>query len=493
MKVLLGIYYKDLRYCTRKQKAEKKILFPAIFYCLLIFSVAGKAQTTIKYDYFSRKPLGELPVVLPATPQVFQFTPVTIQQYNRATKNIAAPNPFADLNFSDKQIQQQNEAQLKAIEQRQSNALNEIYRELQEEKIYKAQLEWSKKTMTYRDAFNALMKFNPDSFSLSKAIFLVENAYFDGKMKYDRFLAGLKFRADLVKQILKREKLDVKENMALNYGIQKLYQQSNSYYNSKTKQTITLKPFKYDFEDFRGEKEYFKMFTSKMMTTNSGQCHSMPLLYLLIAEQLGAKAWLSLAPEHSFIQFPDKNGNLLNFEATNGHLVSSNWLLKSGFINANALKSKTYLDTLSQRKLFAQCLADLLLGYMHKFGYDDYAENMRRIILKVNPSNLTAMIIDANIKTQVALQAINAAGRPKEAELSNYPEAYQAYLAMHSAYESIDALGYQDMPKEAYQKWLKTIEQEKKKQDNLRLKEQMQQEMQLLKKRKSIVVDRTKD
>ena len=91
------------------------------------------------------------------------------------------------------------------------------------------------------------------------------------------------------------------------------------------------------------------------------------------------------------------------------------------------------------------------------------------------------------------MQKINAAGRPKEDDLPKFPEAYQAYLDMLAAYDKVDGMGYQDMPKEAYQKWLKTIEREKKKQENLQLKEKMQREIQLMKKRKSIVVDRTKD
>lgn len=303
----------------------------------------------------------------------------------------------------------------------------------------------------------------------------------------------MKQRATLVKQILKSENLNAKNNTALNYGIMKLYQQNNSYYDKKTKQSYSVKPFRYDFEDFRGEKDYTKMFTTKMLLTGKGQCHSMPLLYLMIAEQLGAKAYLSLAPQHSFIQFTDNNNNLMNFETTNGNLVSSNWLQQSGFINANALKAKTYLDTLNQRQLYAQCLSDLLLGYMDKFGYDDFAEQMRQKILQVNPNNTTANIIDANIKTQIAFQKIKAAGNPKEQDLPNFPEAYQAYLNMQAAYDKVDGLGYQEMPKEAYQKWLKSIEAEKKKQQTKELKEQMNREMEYLRKHQSTIIIKPRD
>ena len=96
----------------------------------------------------------------------------------------------------------------------------------------------------------------------------------------------------------------------------------------------------------------------------------------------------------------------MNFETTNGNLVSNTWLAQSGYITAQALQNKTYLDTLSQRKLYAQMLSDLLLGYLDNFSYDDFAEQMRQRILQINADNTTALIIDANIKRQIAFQKI---------------------------------------------------------------------------------------
>ncbi len=466
--------------------------------CLFfILSAVGQTQNKINYNIFNRQPLGQLQI---QTPQPAQFQQIDINHFSTPSNQqtqLYSPNPILS---GQNPIEQQNRQILQnagmlpgATNSRQVQAMADLERDLMQEKFYRDHLEWMSKTKAYQEAFQTFSKFNPDSFSLSKAVFTIENAYYDNKFKYEGFEKALKQRGELVKQILKRENLSTKNNTALNYGIMKLYQQSNNYYDKKSKQTISVKPFRYDFEDFRGEKDYTKMFTSKMMTTGKGQCHSMPLTYLMIAEQLGAKAWLSLAPQHSFVQFADNNNNLMNFETTNGNLVSSNWMQQSGFINANALKSKTYLDTLSQRQLYAQCLSDLLLGYMDKFGYDDFAEQMRQRILQENPNNTTANIIDANIKAQIAVQKINAAGRPKEEDLPKFPDAYQAYLNMQTAYEKVDGLGYQDMPKEAYQKWLKSIDVAKKKQENKEIQERMKREIEYLKKLKITITDRTRD
>jgi len=80
---------------------------------------------------------------------------------------------------------------------------------------------------------------------------------------------------------------------------------------------------------------------------------------------------------------------------------------------------------------------------------------------------------------------IKQAGKPKEADLPKYPQAYQAYLAMQAAYVGIDNLGYQEMPKEAYQKWLQSIEKEKRSQKNRELQAKMAKEIQRLKNQKN--------
>lgn len=378
-------------------------------------------------------------------------------------------NPLTEMNAS---IQENNNRVLSAMGVRlpgmpgidPAKQRAEIEKELMQDKMYQEYMAWYDRTNAYRNALVALKTFNPDSFSLIKAVFIVENAYFDNRASFKSFYDALYRRANVVKQIMAYEGLSLNNSLALNYAIQKLYQLNNQIHDKGTNKTYHVTSFRYDFDDIRGEKDYTKMFASKMLATGKGQCHSMPLVYLMITEILGGKAWLSLAPQHSFIKFQDANGSLMNFETTNGNLVSNNWLLQSGFINVNALKAGTYLDTLSQRKLYAQCLTDLLMGYMDKFGYDRLSEDMLICILQVDPNNMTALIIDANVKTSIAMRRIRDAGKPKEQDLPRFPDAYQAYLDMKAAYDKVDSKGYQDMPKDAYQAWLKTIDRERKKQ-----------------------------
>ena len=87
------------------------------------------------------------------------------------------------------------------------------------------------------------------------------------------------------------------------------------------------------------------------------------------------------------------------------------------------------------------------MGYLAKFGYDDFAEQVRQRIVQINPNNMTALIVDTETKKRIAIQKIFAAGKPPKDRLPQYPEAYQSFVAMQAAFDRVDALGYQDMPK----------------------------------------------
>jgi hypothetical protein len=130
-------------------------------------------------------------------------------------------------------------------------------------------------------------------------------------------------------------------------------------------------PFTYDYEDFRAEEDFRNYFVTKTLATGTGQCNSLPTTYLLLAEQMGVKAYLSYAPLHSFIKFPDAEGTIHNYEPTNHFEISDQWYAQHLNISQQAYKSKIYLDTLDKKQIVAAAMMDLAYGYMRKHGVAD--------------------------------------------------------------------------------------------------------------------------
>ncbi|MES1222034.1 MAG: hypothetical protein ABUT20_41440 [Bacteroidota bacterium] len=337
----------------------------------------------------------------------------------------------------------------------------------------------------FSNYFKLLEQLNPDSFSITKAVYLSEAAFYDKPFTYDDFEKTIKQVSGFVKKILTAEGLDEKNNVAANYAIQKLYQQDNIVHDDESHKDIVLKKLQYDFDDYNGEKDWSKMFVTKILQTGSGQCHSLPLLYLCLAEQLHAKAYLSLAPNHSFIEYFDEKNRRYNYETTNGNLVTQTWLMQSTYVNATAIKNKTYLDTLSSRKLYAQCLADFLQGYLVKVGYDNISDRITNKILSVDSTNITALMLQANLYNYVFQIKLKKAGMPPPEDYTKYPELSQAYEARKIAIAKVQETGFQEMPEEAYRQWLQSLNEEKRKQESKLEQEKIAREIKKIKAKKS--------
>jgi len=351
---------------------------------------------------------------------------------------------------------------------------------------------WGEK---YQKAFQQFLRLNPDSFSITKAVYLVESTYYDphSAPTYERFEASIKVCANIVRQIMKKEGLNQSDNTAIMYAIQKLFQQPNLYYDSMANKSFWVPALHYDLNDFMGDNDWKQMFVTKVLLTGTGQCHNLPILVLSIAEQLHAKAYLSLAPNHSFIQYFGSNGTRYNFETTNGNLVTQTWLMQSTGINATALKNRTYLDSLSSRKLYAQCLGDMLQGCLKRSEcYNTACKQIADTILALDSTNLTALITQAQLYTFAYKDLLQEANHPPQKLYALYPELNNAYQHMRLYQKKLEARGFQPISRNDYRKWLKLAESEQQKQQSQQEKEQLQREINRLRKQPSTLKNNPK-
>lgn len=89
------------------------------------------------------------------------------------------------------------------------------------------------------------------------------------------------------------------------------------------------------------------MFVSTLMVTRKGNCHSLPLFYKLLTEELGEKSWLALAPNHAYIKLHNQADGWYNVELTSGQFPTDVWIKASGYIHTDAIRNGIYMDTLS--------------------------------------------------------------------------------------------------------------------------------------------------
>lgn len=323
----------------------------------------------------------------------------------------------------------------------------------------------------YRAAFDSVNemlsgKRPPD---LKKTIFMVENAWYANKASYKEFSEKIEAKVRVIKQIIRQEKLDSTNNLALNYAIQKLFSVPVRY-KAKNGTIKVNSPFTYDFDDYEGAKDYSKQFVSKLLYTGKGQCHSMPLLYLILAQEIGAKASIAYSPHHSYIAFPDNSGNWYNFECTSGMFTSYSFIMGSGYIKAEAVKSGIYTVPAALKQLIAGQLTDLANQHHALFGMDDFQLQCAKKTLEYFPNNIMAISIVSNHQTAKTGVAIHKAGYPKIADFNKYPGLRKEFEKRNELYSYMDNLGYAEMPDEAYAAWLKNLKKEQAKRESAEIR-----------------------
>jgi hypothetical protein len=178
----------------------------------------------------------------------------------------------------------------------------------------------------------------------------------------------------------------------------------------------------------------------------------------MLADKLGARCWLALAPNHIYIRNYSQEVGWYNSELTSGIFPTDAWIAMTGYVSTDAIRSGVYMDTLSNQQSIALCLLDLAKGYSFQTGrYDDYfIVKCCDLALKYHSVNPQALLLKAE-----TLQKIYV--RQKERDLQ---QARDTYSLMENTYVSLVKLGYREMPEKMYMQWLQTGVKEKDKYSN---------------------------
>jgi hypothetical protein len=344
-----------------------------------------------------------------------------------------------------------------------------IYGELPSIQYNLPSLSGNQGTEHYKQALSTLtnMLNGKEPMDLEKAVYIVENAYLEGRLDYQKFDKEIQRLITIAKLEAMQKGYNWKDPLTRNVMLFRVMADTLKVKDKAHEGYMTSYPMRYDFDDFMGKKDYTKMFVSKLLATNTGQCHDMPLLYLTIAQKTNTEAYLSFAPSHSYVRFKDKQNNWYNLELTNGMTASDNFILGSGYIKSEAVKNHIYMDTVNTKQTIAYCIADLAKGYIKKYGYDDFVKQSLDTSLYYFPNDIYAIQTKADYYTVWFDYVINQTTHPRPEVLQKYyPKASELLLQRNKLYTTVDNSGFSEMPEEAYKEWLQSINNEKQKQEH---------------------------
>lgn len=327
----------------------------------------------------------------------------------------------------------------------------------------------------FQNTFNEIreMLIGLRKLDFKRAVFISENAYFNDSLDYSEFSKEISLLTNLCilwaeanRKHLQYEQEDF-ENVLKNWSIFTLVTDTLWLTDSTP---ISL-PYAYDFDDIWGNNDWSKMFVTKLLKTHSGNCHSLPYLYKILAIELGANAHLAFAPNHIYVKHKNKKVGMYNTELTSGEFPMDAWIACSGYISTEAIINKIYMDTLSLENSVAYCLVDLAKGYEKKFGKRDgeFILKCVNLALKYYPNSINTMLLKAETqKHQIEiLMKIYDIKNPQKAK--QIPEIASLFKEMEKTYAQIVMSGYTEMPKQMYLDWLASIQTAKEEYTNRRI------------------------
>jgi len=319
--------------------------------------------------------------------------------------------------------------------------------------------------LTAKKLMNMLSGKTP--LNLKDAVFSVENSYFEGQLDRKQYEERISEMVTIARSKAIQDGYNWKDAMSRNIMLYRVMSDTLSVKLPGQEKPSVSFPMQYDFEDFSGEKNWSKMFVTKLLSYHTGQCHSMPLLYLILCEATGTEASLAFSPRHSYIKFQDKQNNWYNLELTNGKIVTDAFVIGSGFVNAASIKNGIYMHPQDRKQVIAHCLSDLASGYIQKYGYDNFVIQCVDSVLAYAPGNTSALAMKNNyfgIRLEYVADQI---GRPPlEILKTNYPRVYEMLEERNNFYKKMDEIGYVEMPAEVYEKWLNSVNEEKEKREH---------------------------
>ncbi|MDR1112697.1 MAG: hypothetical protein LBL18_02910 [Bacteroidales bacterium] len=384
------------------------------------------------------------------------------------------PNPALEIEAEIRRQQQQiiNEAlrrryasEIERQKAERANAINELL----EHGFPSWSLQDSVGTSFFHQAFEEIsqMLAGENELNLARAVFLIENAACGNTLNYADYQNFIKHKADLCRQKIKENRWNPNNNIIKNMMLFRLLTDTLKFKNAKMEQSGIHLPIRYNYDDFNSKKYKNSHFVTRLMQSGEGQCYSMPLYYLILAEAINAEASWVFSPHHSFIKIEDEQGAWCNLELTCGAILSDVHYINSGYIKAEAIRNKLFLEPMNKSQTVAELLLNLARYYHSAYGPDDFYLQCIHTAEPYLLNNLNALILKSIYEEKLTSQlAYLLDAKTPENLKEKSPAACQHYEQMHALYQQIDQLGYEEVPDALYATWLNYMAQQKEKAGN---------------------------
>jgi len=213
---------------------------------------------------------------------------------------------------------------------------------------------------------------------------------------------------------------------------------------------------------------------TNLLKTKKGNCVSLPFLYKILANEVGAKSHLATAPKHLFIKIQDDSGEWHNHEVTVGSFSRTSFIIESFGVTDRALQSGLHMELLTELESIGYLLEQLIFYYEDKTGkyYGDIVMKAINAGLKVRPVSmlLGTLLEEKAFRIFYFLEQNNLPHNNLEIVKAN-PYTNKLNEEITILKQQIDDMGYVKFSAKRYKKLFDEVFEIKNKDQNLGVSE----------------------
>jgi hypothetical protein len=388
--------------------------------------------------------------------QIQQQNQKLLQQFNNAPK--PTKEDIAELQQNQQQGKAPNPNQQQQMRKEMSELLEEVRKnnQLAQDKDYYQSAEYIQDVPNYTNAKDLIKSMLDGKIPLSikDAYYYEEASYGKLHLSYEEYNKVINDNVAFIKQWLKENKYDINNSEALHLGIQR-FMGDTLYITTNTGKQGHL-PYYYDYIDALAKNDKRNYFVTKTLATGGGQCNSLPIVYMILAEALGVEFNLAYNPQHSFIRYPNDDGTIVNYETTVARVMPDQFFMGIVSTIAKAKQNKIFLNSLGKRKIIAALLFDVAQDFLEEHWLADksFIKECMSIATPYFPNEEYICIANYNLRKTLYADEFNTLvkikGIQNMSDIEKYPDVLQAYKNYYGYMDTINALGIQDIPENVY-------------------------------------------
>jgi hypothetical protein len=293
-----------------------------------------------------------------------------------------------------------------------------------------------------------------------KAIFLIENAWWDNQMLYASFQEIISRDTALIRSIASQTGIKpegatspdfqqalrqynnadqrLEENALMNAAIFSYL--TDTLYFVDSGSIYRHLPFIYPKHDPMGSDNWSNTQVMHLLGRGTGNCFALTSLFKIFSERFSSKAIICTAPGHVYITHKDNKGVQYNVEVATRAFPGVGTLSVLTHSTQEAIENDISLRELDLKQSIALCLVYLAKGYEHKFKLavdDGFMMDCAGLALKYDSLNLNAWLL----KAEILEQQLIASGKPLQQLQSD-----RTFKAYEQLITHLFLLGYREMP-----------------------------------------------